>query len=94
MKLKPNQMKFNDSFIGLMNKHGVSDKEALESIRALFPKLMTVHRVKKIPKVKKFVALDEVNKFIKDKTLRGSGVTLVPLNHEMSVYIVNYYEPV
>lgn len=92
--LKPNQIKFNDGLFELLKTHGLNDDELFECLRSLYPNKFIVKRIKRIPKVAEFPNLREVNEFIKDKTLRGTGVFKIIFPNGIYHYLVNYNEEV
>ena len=92
-KLKDNQIKFNDELFQLLNKHGINDDVFFQCLRALYPNQFVIKRIRRIPKVKEFSNLNEVNEFIKDKILRGTGVYKSIYQDGTFNYLVNYYEP-
>lgn len=93
MKLKTNQIKFNEELFKLLEKSGLSDEDFFDCIRALYPKTFG-RKSAKIIQIEEFSSKLEVNEFIKDKTLRGTGVYKIMLSPYTAQYLVIYYKEI
>jgi len=90
-QLNTNQKLFNGELIKLLEKHNLNDADFSECAKALFPKTFKNYS-KKYVQIEEFDAKSKVNEFIKDKTLRGTGVYKIVLSPHTAQYLVIYYK--
>jgi len=91
MQLNQNEKIFGDNFFKLLEKHSLNDEQLFECLKVWYPKRFKNYS-KKIIQIKEFDNIDSVNEFIKDKTLRGTGIYKISDLPYISSYMVIYYK--
>lgn len=89
--LNQNKINFNNGLFELLKKHNLSDDEFFECLKVLYSARFRLKQ-RRTPKAIELNTIKEVNEFIKDKILRGTGIYKIIYPDGTYNYLVNYYD--